>query len=464
MQGLSRNLGFEALAESLPHAVWVKGPDGAMEYVNAKYTEFVGQAGAGALGWAWLDLVHPEDLAEARAAFERARADGAAYQTDLRVRAANGAYRWVASRGAPMRGPDGAILAWVGTVTDIDDQKGQERRLRRSQRELAATAALLDALQTAAPVGLAFVDRQFRKLRVNEALAKMAGLPIEDQIGRPAAEITPDLWPQLEPVYRLVLSTGKPVLDVEFTRANAAVQGGSSHCLSSFYPVRVDTEVVGVGVVVVDITERRRVEGLLAANLDALVHTIATTVEVRDPYTAGHQTRVARLAAAIAEELGLGAFEVQGIATAAGIHDIGKVGVPAEILSKPGRLSPAEFEIIKQHSQQGHDIVARIAFPWPVAQMILQHHERLDGSGYPGGLSGDQILAGACIIAVADVVEAMSSHRPYRPAIGTEAALAEIELQRGKQLDDDAVNACTRVFREQAFDINWQAAASDTHS
>jgi PAS domain S-box-containing protein/putative nucleotidyltransferase with HDIG domain len=463
MQGLSRDLGFEALAESLPHAVWVRGPDGAMEYVNAKYTEFVGQDGEWALGWAWLDLVHPEDLAEASAAWERARADGVAYKSDLRVRAANGAYRWVASRGSPMRGPDGTILAWVGTVTDIDDQKGQERRLRRSQRELAATAALLDALQTAAPVGLAFVDRQFRKLRVNQALAQLTGLPVEDQLGRPASEITPDLWPQLEPIYRSVLSTGKPVLDVEVTRSNTSAPGGTSHCLSSFYPVRVDTEVVGVGVVVVDITERRRVEGLLAANLDALVHTIATTVEVRDPYTAGHQTRVARLAVAIAEELDLDDSDVQGIATAAAIHDIGKIGVPAEILSKPGRLSPAEFEIIKQHSQQGHDIVARIAFPWPVAQMILQHHERLDGSGYPDGISGEQILAGARIIAVADVVEAMSSHRPYRPAIGTEAALAEIERQRGKQLDADVVNACIRLFREQAFDINWQAPTSNIH-
>ena len=217
-------------------------------------------------------------------------ADGAAYQSDLRVRAADGGYRWVASRGAPMRGPDGDILAWVGTVTDIDDQKRQERRLRRSQRELAATAALLDALQTAAPVGLAFIDRQFRKLRVNEALARLTGLAVEDQIGRPAAEITPDLWPQLEPIYRSVLYTGEPVLNVEVTRASGAVPGGTDHCLSSFYPVRVDAEVVGVGVVVVDITERRQAEGLLAANLDALVRTIAATVEVRDPYTAGHQT------------------------------------------------------------------------------------------------------------------------------------------------------------------------------
>jgi PAS domain S-box-containing protein/putative nucleotidyltransferase with HDIG domain len=353
-----------------------------------------------------------------------------------------------------MRGPDGAILAWVGTVTDIDDQKRQEMRLRQSQRELAATAALLDALQTAAPVGLAFVDRQFRKLRVNEALAKLAGLPVEDQIGRPAAEITPDLWPQLEPIYRSVLATGQPVLNLEVTRSGVSVPGGTNHCLSSFYPVRVDAEVVGVGVVVVDITERRRAEGLLAANLDALVHTIATTVEVRDPYTAGHQTRVARLARAMAGELELDDADVQGIATAAGIHDIGKIGVPAEILSKPGRLSAPEFEIIKQHPQQGHDIVAGIAFPWPVAQMILQHHERLDGSGYPNGLSGERILLGARIIAVADVVEAMSSHRPYRPAIGTEVALAEIERQRGKQLDAEAVDACTRLFGDQGFDLN----------
>jgi PAS domain S-box-containing protein len=460
MQGLSRDLRFESLAESLPHAVWVKGPDGATEYVNSKYTEFVGQEGDWSRGWAWLGLVHPEDLAEARAAWDRALADGAAYKSDLRVRTAGGEYRWVASRGAPMRGPDGAILAWVGTITDIDDQKRQERRLRRSQRELAATAALLDALQTAAPVGLAFVDRQFRKLRVNEALAKLTGLPVEDQIGRPASEITPDLWPQLEPIYRSVLDTGEPVLNLEVTRASASVPGGTSYCLSSFYPVRVDAEVVGVGVVVVDITERRQAEGLLAANLDALVHTIATTVEVRDPYTAGHQTRVARLAAAIAEELDLDGSEVQGIATAAGIHDIGKIGVPAEILSKPGRLSTPEFEIIKQHSRQGHDILARIAFPWPVAQMILQHHERLDGSGYPDGLSGDQILAGARIIAVADVVEAMSSHRPYRPAIGTEVALAEIERQSGTKLDADAVNACIRLFREHAFDLNWQPPAA----
>ena len=199
MQGLSTGLAFEALAESLPHAVWVKGADGASECVNARYTTFFGQEAGRADGWSWFELVHPEDLAAARAAWDTALTGGTPYKADLRMRVATGGYRWVASRGEPVRGTDGAVLAWVGTITDIDDHKRLEQRLRQSQRELAASVALLDALQSAAPVGLAFVDRQLRKLRVNQALARLTGLPVEDQLGRPAAEITPDLWPQLEP-------------------------------------------------------------------------------------------------------------------------------------------------------------------------------------------------------------------------------------------------------------------------
>jgi PAS domain S-box-containing protein/putative nucleotidyltransferase with HDIG domain len=455
-------MGFEALAESLPHGVWVKGPDGATEYVNARSTNFIGHGAERAHGWSWLELLHPDDVALARAAWDRALVAGTSYQADMRVRAEGGGYRWVASRGEPVRSAGGAVVAWVGTITDIDSQKQLEQHLRQSQHELAASVAMLDALQATAPVGLAFVDRELRQLRVNHALARLNGLPVEDQLGRPAAELTPDIWPQLEPIYRSVLDTGEAVLNMEVTRASAVEPGRTDHCLSSFYPVRVDAEVIGVGVVVVDISERRRAEGLLAANLDALVHTIAATVEVRDPYTAGHQTRVAYLATAMAREMALDEADVQGIRTAAGIHDLGKIGVPAEILSKPGKLSAPEFEIIKQHAQQGHDIVAGIAFPWPVAQMILQHHERLDGSGYPARLSGEQVLPGARIIAVADVVEAMSSHRPYRPAKGTEFALEEIGGQRGRQLDADAVDACVRLFREQAFDLNAGTATGGT--
>ena len=197
--------------------------------------------------------------------------------------------------------------------------------------------------------------------------------------------------------------------------------------------------------------ERAEYRGRFEASLEAAVRAIATAAELRDPYTAGHQHRVAELASAIATDLGLSADDVTGIGTAASIHDIGKLLVPAEILSKPGRLTDAEFAIIKQHAQAGRDIVAGIDFPWPVADMILQHHERLDGSGYPNNLMAEDILPGSRIIAVADVVEAMQSHRPYRPGLGIDVALAQIERDRGKLLDADAVDSCLRLFREQGF-------------
>jgi HD-GYP domain-containing protein (c-di-GMP phosphodiesterase class II) len=153
------------------------------------------------------------------------------------------------------------------------------------------------------------------------------------------------------------------------------------------------------------------------------------------------------LASAIATLLGFGVWDVEGIKSAAAIHDIGKLVIPAEILSKPGRLTPQEFALVKGHAQAGHDIIAGIDFPWPVAEMVLQHHERQDGSGYPFGLMGADILAGSRVVSVADVVEAMSSHRPYREALGLEAALAEIERGRGNQYPRDVADACLFLCR-----------------
>jgi HD-GYP domain-containing protein (c-di-GMP phosphodiesterase class II) len=187
------------------------------------------------------------------------------------------------------------------------------------------------------------------------------------------------------------------------------------------------------------------------ASLEAAVRSIATAVEMRDAYTAGHQRRVADLASAIATELGLDPEMTTGIRLAASIHDIGKLTVPAEILSKPGRLSAAELALVREHSQAGHDIVAGIDFPWPAADMILQHHERIDGSGYPDRLRGEEIILGARIIAVADVVEAVSSHRPYRPGLGLDVALHEVRLGRGTLFDPDAVDACLRLFDDHRF-------------
>jgi PAS domain S-box-containing protein len=207
-----------------------------------------------------------------------------------------------------------------------------------------------------------------------------------------------------------------------------------------------------------DITERKVAERELRASAEKLEQTlmqtieaIASTVEARDPYTAGHQRRVAALATAIAREMGLSSHDVRGLYLAACIHDLGKVRIPAEILSKPGALSPIEYEMIKVHPQTGYDIIKDTQFPWPIAQMILQHHERLDGSGYPQHMKGEQMLIEAKILGVADVVEAMSSHRPYRASLGVDAALKEITKQRGVLYDPVVVDKCVALFRDNLF-------------
>lgn len=198
-------------------------------------------------------------------------------------------------------------------------------------------------------------------------------------------------------------------------------------------------------------------EGRLKTSLLESIMAIAATVEMRDPYTAGHQRRVAQIASAIAQELGLAEKQVEGLNLACVVHDVGKVKIPAEILSKPGRLSHLEFDLIKQHSQDGYDILKEIDFPWPIAQFVMQHHERLDGSGYPLGLRGDAILLESRIMSVADVIEAMASHRPYRAGLGIEAALKEIEGKRGIAFDADVVDAASRLFREKGYQLEVNA-------
>ncbi|MFO7785966.1 MAG: HD-GYP domain-containing protein [Thermodesulfobacteriota bacterium] len=189
----------------------------------------------------------------------------------------------------------------------------------------------------------------------------------------------------------------------------------------------------------------------LQETLDGVIKVIAHIVESKDPYTAGHQRRVAELACAIAHEMELSEERIKGIRMAATIHDIGKVSVPSEILSKPGRLTDMEFGLIKAHPQMGYEILKGVDFPWPVAEIAYQHHERMDGSGYPRGIKGDEILPEARIIAVADVVEAMASHRPYRPALGIEAALEEISQNKGNAYDPVVADACLEVFTKGEF-------------
>lgn len=219
--------------------------------------------------------------------------------------------------------------------------------------------------------------------------------------------------------------------------------------------------ISGLVLTFTDISQRKEAEEALKQSwekqkkaMEGTVQAMAYTIETRDPYTAGHQKRVTKLACAIAREMKLSADQIDGVRMAGGLHDIGKIYVPAEILSKPGKISPVEYNIIKTHPQVGFDILKSIDFPWPVGEFVLQHHERMDGSGYPKGLKGDEIHLEARILAVADVIEAMSTHRPYRAALSIETALTEVEENMGTLYDPDVVEVCLTLFRKKEFSFS----------
>jgi len=214
----------------------------------------------------------------------------------------------------------------------------------------------------------------------------------------------------------------------------------------------------------IDIESVKRKHSELYKTIEGVIQVVSKVVGSRDPYTASHQRRVAELARAIAREIGLTDWQVTGIYVTGLLHDVGKVSVPSEILSKPGKIDTSEFNIIKNHCRVGYDILQKIDFPWPVTRVVLQHHERLNGSGYPEGLSGDDIILEARILGVADVVEAMSSHRPYRPSLGLDCALEEIKQGSGILYDSGVVAACLKLLGENEIGFNKIMASAEANN
>jgi PAS domain S-box-containing protein/putative nucleotidyltransferase with HDIG domain len=354
---------------------------------------------------------------------------------------------WVSLNARVVRGPDGAPAYYEGFVEDITERKQAEEALRDSDLQFRAFVE-------EAPVAIS-VTRNGIAMYANQALVEMLGRESVDEIiGRPVYLATA---PQLrdnskERIQRRYL--GLPV-PVEYETVLQRADG-------SQLPVHVAVGTVGLRdgathiAFISDIADRRRAETDLLASraqleftLKGAVAALGATTELRDPYTAGHQNRVALLACAIATELGFDEERVELLRTAALLHDIGKMVVPAEILSKPGRLSEPQMQLVRLHASAGAEIVGPIGFEDDVAVMIRQHHERLDGSGYPGGLHGGEVMAEARILAVADVVEAMTSHRPYRPALPVEAAIAELEAGAGTRYEEAACRSAIRLVQDR---------------
>jgi PAS domain S-box-containing protein len=255
------------IAESIPHIVWTASPDGATTYFNRRGTDYTGCSPETNYHWNWVTLVHPDDVERARAAWQHAADTGTDYELDYRIRRYDGAFRWHAFRALPLRNGAGEVLMWIGTATDIQEQKELLGMLRRAKGEAVKALTLLESIEAAAPVGYKFVDREFRIRRTNESLARINGQSMNELIGRTVAETVPDLWPQLEDVYRRALA-GETVSDIEISRPHAEEPDRMRHWLASYYPVRQDGEIIGVGNLVVDITDRKEADEFRSVVMD----------------------------------------------------------------------------------------------------------------------------------------------------------------------------------------------------
>ncbi len=404
----------------------------------------------------FLDVTHPADSGDDADALKGlASGEIDAHQVEKRYLTKDGRTIWVDVAVTLARDPDGRPAYIVTVARDITAQKTASLALQESERtyhdlfnntETAMFRSRLDGSET---------------LNVNDKFLELVGLTRDEVVGKPSANYWADPR-QREEMVRLLTRDGR-VVDFEYKMLNKA--GEVRDCITSLN-LYADRGVLDGSIL--DITERKQAErGLLEANarlegvLKSVVTTMGKVVESRDPYTQGHEVGVARIARAIAGELGMSAADINGIEVAALVHDLGKLRVPAEVLTKPGKLSPLEFELMKEHPRTGYEILKGVDFGWPVAEAVLQHHERMDGSGYPRGLAGDEVSMAARVLGVADVIEAMASHRPYRPALGLAAAIEEITGDPGKY-DADVSAACVRLYEQGRIEVENGAGADPT--
>jgi PAS domain S-box-containing protein len=488
---------LRALTEHSSDVTTIVAADGKIVFDNPSITRLLGYAPGELLGRSAFELVHPDDHESTHAALAAVlSAPGVVNTIEHRLRHKEGGWRTYETKGTFLPDVPG-IQGIVVNARDVTERKKTEQALQRVNRALKTLSAgnevlvhigdepaLLRAMcrvivesggyrmawagyaEQDAPKSIRAVahygpaEGYVENLRLTWDEADVrgrgpAGTAIRTH--RPVVVHDISMDPLFAPWREAALNAG-----LGSSIALPLLEGGNVLGSLQIYaaePNAFDKEEIALltelatdlayGIMTLRTRrERLRSEERLRGSLVGTIRAIALTVEKRDPYTAGHQNNVAQLCVAIGRELGWSEDRLEGLRLGATIHDIGKIYIPSEILNRPGKLTSPEFEMIKSHPEVGYDIIKDVDFPWPVAEMIVQHHERLDGTGYPKGLKAEVICLEARILSVADVVEAMSSHRPYRPAVGVDKALAEIVMHRGTRYDSVVVNACVKVLKE----------------
>lgn len=399
----------------------------------------------------FISRIHEDDREEFLASIKTAVETGSRWNFEGRVSIPSDKMIWFQGMSSPTRLENQTIFD--GVLLNITERKLAEEKSNLSEEKFhnifmttpncIAITRLKDGL---------LVD-------VNRGFEDIVGWKREIAVGTKSTEPPMNFWvdSSARDFMAAKLKADREVLhrEFEFRRADGSIRNG----IYSARTINIGGEECLI-FILLDITEQKQMDAELRHTLESLRNAVGTTIQVmisaiemRDPYTAGHQSRVADIARAIATEMGLSQEKIDGIRMAGTIHDIGKLSIPAEILSKPTKLTPLEYSLIKEHAQNGFEMLQNVESPWPLAQIIYQHHERINGSGYPRNLKRNEIILEARILAVADVVEAMSSHRPYRASLGIEKALEEIENNKGTLYDEIAVSACLKLFREKGYQI-----------
>jgi PAS domain S-box-containing protein len=444
---------FKLLLNNIPAVVFKGYIDGTVDFFDEKIKEMTGYSRNDfeSRRHKWTELVFEEDIETVKQAFIHGLKTDRSYVREYRIRNRQDNLIWIQERSQIVCDKNGNIQYVSGIFFDITAQKQTEEALQEGERFLSSVfESILD--------GISVIDLNFNIVQVNSTMEKWYkhALPLvgtkcyETQHGRSEPC-------QPCPAYRTML-TGEPHFEPIPLKGADGHSVGWADVHAFPWLSKTTGKMKGVIKYIRDVTYRVEAQHSaeqslknLQKALNGTVKALANTLESKDPYTAGHQRRVVQLACALAQELGESAHYIEGMRVMGFLHDLGKIAIPGEILSKPSRLSEYEFNLIKIHPQAGYDILKEIDFPWPVALAVLQHHERLDGSGYPHGLAGDDIINEAKILAVADVVEAIASHRPYRPALGMDQAMTEISQHQGVLYDAAVVQACLRLLSEKAF-------------